>query len=463
MKYASHSRNASWNTGSALGKLSPWAKAGFGVCDLGGNLFFTAMGFWTLNYLTDTAALSAALAGIAVMIGKFWDAIVDPFIGYLSDRTRTRFGRRRPFILFASVPMGLLAWYFFSNPHIENQIVLAIWATVALCALNTAYSLVSIPYSALTPELTKDYNERTSLNGYRFTFAIAGTILGAAIVLPIVGAFPTKSEGFSAAGFAIGAILAVTALVTFFSVREPKTHEAPQAGGFLRTYASVFKNRAYVVILCAFALNIVAINFLQGILVYYLKYVYRAESMTTFALVILLAIAMGVIPASVPLARRLGKRLTYQIGLAVLALSCLAVFFLGEALGLTFFLATMSVTGIGLGLTFVAPWSMLPDAVEWDAVTTGNRKEGSYYGMWTFVTQCGQALSIGIMGYSLGLAGYVPDVAQTAQSLACIKLFIGPIPAIVFASGVALLSRYPITEKAYGELLGKNEGTRKTG
>jgi len=118
--------------------------------------------------------------------------------GYLSDRTRTRFGRRRPYLLFAALPMGLCIWYFFTNPHIPNVAVLTVWATVSLCLLNTAYSFVSIPYSALTPELTRDYHERTSLNGYRFGFAVFGTILGAAIVLPIVGAFPDRSAGFSA-------------------------------------------------------------------------------------------------------------------------------------------------------------------------------------------------------------------------------------------------------------------------
>jgi GPH family glycoside/pentoside/hexuronide:cation symporter len=438
--------------------LSLREKAGFGVCDLGGNLFFTAMGFWTLNYLTDTVALSAAAAGFAYMIGKVWDAIIDPVVGYISDHTHTRWGRRRPFILFAALPMGLAAWFFFTNPHIENKALLTAWATFALCLLNTAYSFVNIPYSSLTPELTKDYHERTSLNGFRFGFAVVGTILGAAIVLPIVGLFPDRSMGFSAAGLIMGAIMVATALVTFFSVREPMPEgTAVSSEGFFKTYLAVFKNRAYVIILFAYALNIVAINFLQGILVYYFKYVYHAEGMTTIAMVILLAIAMVMIPISVPVSKRIGKRLTYQIGLSILAVVCITLYFLGHVLGIGFFFGMMSLAGIGLGLSYVAPWAMVPDAIEWDAVTTGNRKEGAYYGMWTFITQCGQALSIGLMGVLLEASGYVAEAEQTAGALKCIRLFLGPVPALVFILGTLLLVKYPITEKVYEALFTARE------
>lgn len=439
-------------------KLSIRKKLGFGVCDLGGNLFFTAMGFWTLNYLTDTVALTAAAAGFAIMIGKFWDAVTDPMMGYISDRTKTRMGRRRPYILFGSIPLGVSMWYFFTNPHIESQGALAVWAILALCALNTAYTIVNIPYSALTPELTRDYHERTALNSFRFGFAVVGTILGAAIVLPIVNAFPDKSSGFSAAGLVMGVIMIVTALITFFSVREPghNQDEIPNEG-IIKTYAAVFRNRPYTILILTYAMNIIAINFLQGVLIYYFKYVFNAENQTTIAMVILLVVAMFCIPLSVPVSKRIGKRLTYQIGLGIIALGCAVIWIAGHRLGLGFVFAMMIFTGTGFGLTYVAPWAMVPDTIEWDSVHTGNRKEGIYYGMWTFFSKCGQALSIGISGLILSASGYVADAVQTPKALAAIRLLIGPVPVLVFVVGIVILSRYPITEKVYNEMMSKKD------
>ena len=126
-------------------RLSVGTKMGFGAADLGGNLFFTAMGFWTLNFLTDTVGLSATAAGAAVMIGKLWDAVTDPMMGFISDRTRTRWGRRRPYLLFGALPLALTMWIFFTNPKFDNPVSLVLWATLALCALNTAYTVVNIP------------------------------------------------------------------------------------------------------------------------------------------------------------------------------------------------------------------------------------------------------------------------------------------------------------------------------
>ena len=178
-------------------KLSVGVKIGYGVADFGGNLFFTATAFVLLNYLTDTVGLSAALAGIALMVGRIWDAFYDPVIGYISDRTKTKMGRRRPFMLGGSIPLFIAMIIMFTNPTLVigagiSQTVLFVYTMVVYIILCTAYSTVNIPYSSLGPELTNDYNERTSLNGYRFGFAGIGTLLGAGLALPRVGAGPPR-------------------------------------------------------------------------------------------------------------------------------------------------------------------------------------------------------------------------------------------------------------------------------
>jgi glycoside/pentoside/hexuronide:cation symporter, GPH family len=444
-------------TNETNGRLPVRTKLGFGVADLGGNLFFTAMGFWSLNYLTDTVAIPAAAAGAAVMVGKLWDAVTDPAMGFISDRTRTRWGRRRPYLLFGAIPLFLSMWFFFTNPHIANPFMATVWAAFALCLLNTAYTVVNIPYSSLTPELTQDYHERSSLNGYRFGFAVIGTILGAGAVLPIIGMFKTRDAGFSAVGAVLGIVMAVTALITFASVREPDHSKTPKpTDGFFQTFLAVFRNKPYVILLLTYALNLTALNFVQGILVYYFKYLYNNEGATTMAMILLLVVAMVNIPISVLVSKHIGKKRTYQISFFILATACLGIFFLGHVLGMTFFLAMMVYAGVGIGFGYVAPWAMVPDTIEYDAVTTGKRKEGAFYGMWTFTSKVGTSLAIFLTGVILGIAKYSPNLAQQADTARlAIRLIVGPIPAAVFIAAIVLVQFYPIDEKTYTALMAK--------
>jgi GPH family glycoside/pentoside/hexuronide:cation symporter len=441
------------------GRLPVRIKLGFGVADLGGNLFFTAMGFWSLNYLTDTVAIPAAAAGAAVMVGKLWDAFTDPMMGFISDRTRTRWGRRRPYLLFGSVPLFLSMWFFFSNPHIASPVLATIWAAFALCLLNTAYTVVNIPYSSLTPELTQDYHERSSLNGYRFGFAVIGTILGAGAVLPIIGLFKTRDAGFSAVGAILGLVMMVTALITFFSVREPDHSKTPRpTEGFFETFLAVFRNKPYLNILITYALNLTALNFVQGILVYYFKYLYNNEGATTIAMILLLVVAMLCIPVSVLVSRHIGKKKTYQISFLILASACMAIFLFGHILGMNFFLAMMVYAGVGIGFGYVAPWAMVPDTIEYDAVKTGKRKEGAFYGMWTFTSKVGTSLAIFLTGIVLSLAKYSANLTEQLPSAKlAIRMLVGPVPAVVFVLAIILVQFYPLDEKTYGALMAESK------
>jgi glycoside/pentoside/hexuronide:cation symporter, GPH family len=450
----------------APGRLSVGTKLGYGVCDLGGNLFFTAMGFWSLYYLTDTVGVPAAAAGAAVMIGKLWDAVTDPMMGFISDRTRSRWGKRRPYLLFGSLPLFLSMWWFFTNPRIADPTMAVVWAALALCFLNTAYTVVNIPYGSLTPELTTDYHERSSLNGYRFGFAVFGTLIGAGAVLPLVGAFGGRDLGFSMVGAILGLIMMSTALITFASVREPDRSGEPRpTEGFFETFLAVFKNPHYVKVLLTYALNITALTFVQGILAYYFKYLYRDESKTTIAMVLLLVVAMLCIPVSVLVSKRIGKKRTYQFSLLVLAASCMTIFFLAHILGPTFFIVMMIIAGIGIGFGYVAPFAMVPDTVEYEVATTGKRKEGAYYGMWTFTSKLGTSLAVALTGVILGLARYIaPDAAnalpvQPESTLLAIRLIIGPIPAAVFIGAIVLIEFYKLDERAYKELIGNSRGS----
>ncbi len=440
------------------GKLSVGVKMGYGVCDLGGNLFFTAVGLWLMNYLTDTVGIAAGLAGVIIALGKIWDAVTDPVAGYLSDRTKTRWGRRRPWLLFGSFPLFIATIIMFTNPQLDTQAALFVWGLLAFMLLNTTYTAVNIPYNSLTPELTRDFHERTALNGYRFAFAVIGTIVAAGAALPIVKLFPDRNIGFSAMGTIFGGVMLITALITFFSVREPERKDVEVTGNFIKTYLKVFRNKPYLLILATYTLHITALTVIMSVAIYYFKYIHHSEDATTVAMVLLLVTAMVTIPLSVVISKRLGKKLVYGSGMAILGGMLVVVFFIGhlslfgiEAVNLATYM--MVPAGIGLGLTYAMPYAMVPDAVEYDYLVTGERTEGAFYGVWTFGIKIGQAIALAITGGVLSLVGYVPEVAQSALSQFGIRLLLGPISAFIFLLAIVALRFYPINEKRYNEIL----------
>ena len=438
-------------------KLSVGVKLGYGVCDLGGNLYFTVVAFWLLYFLTDTVGLSAALAGGIVIIGKVWDAVTDPMVGFLSDRTTSRWGRRRPYLLFGAVPLFVAMIIMFTNPRISSQAWLFVWGVGAFCLLSTVYTIVNIPYSSLTPELTKDFHEKTSLNGYRFGFAVLGTLLGAGATLPIINAMGNENLGFTVVGAVFGAAMMITALITFFSVREPIRASAPAPQKFFASYGKVLRNRPYRKILFTYTAHMVGISIVSGIMAYYYKYVFGNEDLTTIGLMLLLVTAMLFIPVSVLVSKRIGKKRTYIIGLIIVATVALVVAFTGHLIGYVYTYVMMAIGGVGLGALYALPWAMMPDSIEWDYVRSGTRADGAYYGIWTFFSKIGQAIAIGVTALILQLTGYIADAVQGPSALLGIRIILGPITAIALIAGAIILSRYPMDEAAYQDILARTK------
>jgi len=440
-------------------KLSVGVKLGYGAADFGGNLFFTATAFVLMNYLTDVVGLAAALAGIALMVGRIWDAFYDPIIGYLSDRTKTKMGRRRPFMLGGAIPLFIAMIIMFTNPSLVigsgiSQSVLFVYTMVVYIILCTTYSTVNIPYSSLGPELTTDYHERTSLNGYRFGFAGIGTLLGAGLALPIVAMAPDKNLGFVLMGTIFGAVLLVSTLTTVFSVKESDAVRPAQSMGFWKTYTEVFKNKPYLFILMSYILHILAITIASAIVIYYFKYILGAEGMTTYAMLILIGVAILFIPVSVAMSKKIGKKLVYGIGFIIMAVGLMVLFIIGHTMGVAFNLIMMAFMGIGMGFLYAMPYAIVADAIEYDYLRTGERREGAFFGIWTWGLKIGQALAAFIMGLTLEAMGYVANLMpQAASAQLGIRLFLGPISAGIFVLAAVVLYFYPITEKRYKEIL----------
>ncbi|MFP4302310.1 MAG: MFS transporter [Spirochaetaceae bacterium] len=441
-------------------KLSLGTKLGFGVGDLGGNLFFTIMGFYLLFYLTEVAGLTASLAGIALMIGKIWDAVSDPLVGYISDRTHTRLGRRRPYMLWGSIALLLLMVVTFSVPQLPG-IWKFVYVVVAYCLVNTAWTLVNIPYGALTPELTKDFHERTTLNGYRMSFAVVGTFIGAGAVLPLVGIFGTSNQdprGWSVMALAMGTVMLLSGLITVIVVRERYQQTTSVPENVFHSYREVLGLHPFRTILFPWSLHVTGINILQASLLYYFAVIFGSQEGFQVALPILLAAAILCIPVWVLISRRIGKKISYNSGMLIFGVAVIVFFFLGHRMPIEFSYVLMGVAGAGFATHYVMPFAMIPDVVEYDAIKNGKRREGVFYGLWTFMSKIGQALGIGLNGLLLSLAGYRQGAAtQSEEAVFVIRLLVGPIPGVFFFAAILVLLGYPITQKVYEELINRRD------
>lgn len=427
-------------------------RLGYGAGDLGGNLFFTVVSFHLLIFFTDTVGLSPALTGLAFTVARLWDAVTDPLMGALSDRTRTRWGRRRPYLL-AGAPLLLAGvTVLFLDPGLSAPGSLFVWALAVYGLVNTAYTVAFIPYNALTPDLAPASDQRTALNGYRMTFAVAGTLIGAAGFPALVAALGAGAPGYARAGLITGAIICAGLLVTFLTVREPPLPApvARNAAG-LRPVLQALGNRAFLLVLIPWTLHMVGISLVSPMVVFYFKYVHADEGLSQAALGVLLAAVMASIAVWVRIGRRLEKRTCYNLGMVWFCLCLLAAAAFGQhSVPLT--LIVMGLAGFGLATHYVFPWSMLPDAIDAGALAAGRRDEGVYYGLWTLLQKGGQALAPLLIGITLSAGGYVADAVQTPAALTGIRLLVGPFPAVFFAAAVAVLTAYPITRAAHARI-----------
>jgi GPH family glycoside/pentoside/hexuronide:cation symporter len=439
-------------------KLPLGMKLKYGLDDLGFALITSAIQFFLLFYYTDVAGINPALAGLALMVGKLtWDAANDPLFGYWSDRTRSRFGRRRIYMLIGAVPLGIAAWIMFSLPKGLTGVSAFLAVLLSFWLVDTFHTMSTVPYYSLTPELTRDYNERASLTSIRMVFSVLGYILGAALTTVLAGIFQgaglNLQQAWSATGAVFGVVAMTTTLITTFSVKEqPELAGEPSKLPPIKAVFTSFKNRPFIILMLAFILSSFSFTVLTALVPYFITYQLNMGSQVPFVLlVMLLMIGIFLIPAKI-VSDKINKGPSYALGLFIASLTVMTSFFFPHAPTPLIYVVA-AVAGIGFSAQWVFPWSMLPDVVEYDEKMTGERREGIYYGLWAFLTKFTSALGVAVSGWALGLFGYVPNVEQTVHALFGIRLFFGIVPAIVILISLPFLIWYPITRKNHAELV----------
>jgi len=443
-------------------RLSRRTKLLYGVGDTGFSLTSTIIGAYFAIFLTDVVGVVPRIAAAAIFIGRSWDYINDPLIGHISDRTRTRWGRRRPFLLFGFLPFALAFTMLWWRPPLESDVALAVYYAIAYVVYDAAATFVYMPYFALTPELTLDYDERTALTSYRMFFSIVASLIAFTIPLAMVGTFtPENAPRVSTMGAIFGIASALPLLLTFFGTRERQAYMEQEQPNLLRSLRAAMKNRPFVFGAGIFLLTWVAVNVIQATLLYFVKYGVEREPQSDLIMGVIFVTAILVLPFWEWASRRWNKRWAYVAGIAFWAVVQLVMVTLNPSTGLTVLLFLCVLAGIGVGAAHVLPWSIIPDAVEWDEWQTGERHEGMFYSLITLMQKVATSIAIPLALLLLDATGYVPNAAQQPTSaLWGIRILAGPIPAALLCAGILFAIRYPLSRERHAQVCRELEERR---
>ncbi len=444
-------------------RLSRRTKLVYGFGDTGFSLTSTILGAYFAIFLTDVVGIAPRIAAAAIFVGRSWDYINDPLIGHISDRTRTRWGRRRPFLLFGPLPFALAFALLWFRPPWGSDLALAVYYAVAYVIFDAAATFVYMPYFALTPELTSDYDERTALTSYRMFFSIFGSLVAFTIPLMIIGSFtPENAPRVLTMGLIFGIVSALPLLLTFFGTRERPEFVAQAQPSLRQSLRAARQNRPFVFGLIIFLLTWVSVSVLESTLLYFVKYVVQREPQSDLIMAVIFITAIFALPFWEWASRHWSKRWAYIGGIAFWAVVQIVMITLTPATALPLLLFLCVLAGIGVGAAHVIPWSIIPDAIEWDELQTGERHEGMFYSLITLVQKIASSIAIPLVLLLLDVTGYVPNAAQQPVSaLWGIRIVIGPIPAALLCGGILFAFLYPLSRERHAQIVQELEARRE--
>ena len=430
------------------GKLRTRTKLFYGVGDLGNALVNSAIQFFLMKFYTDAALILPSLAGNALLIGKIWDAINDPLFGWLTDKTKSRFGKRRVFMIFGAIPLGISIALLWFVPAMD-RIWTFVWIALTFMLFDTLWTLTNVPYYALTSELSDDYDERSSLTTYRMVMAVPAYLVGAALTPAIVGLFALQRTGYAFIGIAYGLFCAVVLLISAAGIRERKglVISKPEASPF-KSFGQAFKNKPFVWLCGTYFVVNISFAFIKILMAYYIEYQLLMKAQTSLVMGLMLICVTLALPFWQWVSRKIDKGPAYGLGMLVGGAAVILTFFLPhQSTALIYVIAVLA--GFGFSAQWIFPWAMVADVADYDRVETGQQRSGVYYGIWGLATKISEALALAAVGWILTWFGYVPNVEQTPHALLGIRLFFGLIPAGFIFLALPLLFKYPITRKSH--------------
>ncbi|MDJ0787370.1 MAG: glycoside-pentoside-hexuronide (GPH):cation symporter [Myxococcota bacterium] len=434
------------------GGLPVWRKSGYALGDAAVNVQLAATSLFYLFFLTEVAGLRPSLAGLVLLVGRAFDAFSDPAMGRISDRTRWRLGRRRPFFLIGALPFGLTFAGLWSEVSLGGDLA-PFLVYAALYVANTLSStILAVPYMALLPEMAISYEERTSANAWRM-LGVVLAILGTAVCMrPLVEAFGGGPAGWARAGGVLGVVVAVPWLVVHRVSFERPGFQRPATSGLRDGLRGLLAHVAYRR-LCAFFLTArIAVDVVGAMLIFWFTYWLRREDDFSLGLGLMLGTVAVSLPVWLWLGRRFDKRALFLAGAGWWIAVQVVLFTLGPEDPRWLVLFAVALAGIGYGVCDLMPWSMLGDVVDEAELERGERLEGLYAGVFTFLRKLGGATGVAVAGIVLDLAGFVQGSQQSETALAAIRVLALGVPIAFLSVSLWLAARYPLTRRRHEEI-----------
>ena len=425
-------------------RLSVREKVGYGIGDAAANFIFQTMIIFQLAFYTDTFGITAAAAGTLFLVVRVFDAAFDPLMGVVADRTNTRWGKFRPWILWTAVPFGIMGFLAFTTPDLSPSGKLA-YAYVTYILLMMVYSANNLPYSALSGVMTGDVVQRTSLSSYRMVFAMASQLVIQGLALPMVKQFGGGNDalGYKVTMGIFSALAVVFFLITFATTRERVRPDPAQKSSIGQDFADLVSNGPWKAMFALTIILFVTLALRGGVMVYFFKYyVGREDMFGPFNVIGTGATIIGVL-LSKPVAERIGKRRLFIIGLLGTVVFT-AAFILLPPNNLPLIITTEALRQFAYGFTIPLLWAMMADVADFSEWKNRRRATAVIFSAIIFGLKAGLGIGGAIGGYLLDAYGYVPNAVQSQHALLGIRLTASIYPAIAFLLCAVCLTFYRI-------------------
>ncbi len=428
-------------------KLTIKEKLGYGVGDTASHFVWDMVGFWILIFYTDTFGISAAVAGTIMLIARVWDMISDPIMGVIADRTKTRWGKFRPYLLWMALPYSILAVLTFSTPDL-GQTGKAIYAGVTYLLLMTVFTAINLPYSSLGAVMSSDSNERAGLNSYRFIFAFTGQLIvtGTALYLANYFGGGNNAKGYQYTLVLFSVISFILFMITFKSTKERVSPPPKQKSNLKKDLKDLFNNRPWVILFFVGIISFVMFALQNLSIAYYFKYyVGNEEQVQIFNVVGTIALIAG-IPFSKPLARRFGNKNVFMASTFISGLFFVLLYIPGNDDVIAFYILNI-LAKITYAPAVPLLWTMLADSADYSEWKTGRRATGLVFSAATFAQKAGWGLGGALAGWLLALYQFIPNSEQSTEAITGIKLMISVFPGVLYIMCGFILFFYTINRE----------------